>query len=180
MAIDYHIQSKPAGLTLGAIAKTRIAVQQQVLLLPTIKELKHAVPEPNAYECCRLAAIIFSLAVLFPIPNTYDVLQTLTRQLKSAVEIYSTALQEVKNGDEEHWDLLLWILVLGGIATLDKPERPWYVSELAFVAERLNGNVGWEDIENILKSHLWLESACGRSAIELWEEVEILAVPGVK
>jgi hypothetical protein len=81
MAIDHFLQGMPGCLTLGAIIRTRTAVQKHVMLLPTAEELKITTgPESNIYECCRLTAIIFSIAVLFPIPNTYDVLQTLVKR----------------------------------------------------------------------------------------------------
>ncbi|KAN0119293.1 hypothetical protein V8E51_001501 [Hyaloscypha variabilis] len=177
MAIDQHLQGNPAGLTLGAIAKTRIAVQQQILLLPTIIELTIASPGASVYECCRLSAIIFSVAVLFPIPNTYDVLQTLARQLKSAIKVMSIESAEFRDVDREYWKLLLWIRVLGGIAALDKPERSWYVAQLVILVENLEESTDWGAIEGILERYLWLDSTCGHSGRELWEEIECSTDP---
>ena len=65
--------------------------------------------------------------------------------------------------------VLLWMLVLGGIAASDKPERPWFVSQLALIVRRLD-ITEWGSIEDTLESFLWLESACGQGGRELWDE----------
>jgi hypothetical protein len=169
MAIDYHIQGTPGGLTLGKIAKTRIAIQKRVMLLPSAEELNiTTLSTPNTYECCRLTAIIFSVAVILPIPNTYDVLQTLVQRLKAAIEVSGT-----ESYGAECSEVLLWILVLGGIAALDKPERSWFVSQLALLVERLK--IDWAAAERILETFLWLEIACSSSGRRLWSEVLNLA-----
>jgi hypothetical protein len=165
MAIDYFIQGIPGSLTLGVIIKTRAAIQKHVMVLPTAEELNIVTSSrPSIYECCRLTAIIFSIAVIFPIPNTYDVLQTLVRHLKAAIESSG-----IESGSAECSGVSLWILVLGGIAALDKPEKPWFVSQLAFLAERLD--IDWAGTQHILETFLWLESACGASGLRLWSEV---------
>jgi hypothetical protein len=65
------------------------------------------------------------------------------------------------------------MLVLGGIASLDKPERVWFVERLARLAAMLD--VDWCEVKEILGTFLWLESACGDGGKELWGEVEGLA-----
>jgi hypothetical protein len=79
---------------------------------------------------------------------------------------------EYNGVDREYWELLLWILVLGGIAVLDKPERSWYVARLVILVENLEESTDWEAVEGILERYLWLDSACGHSGRELWEEIE--------
>jgi hypothetical protein len=114
---------------------------------------------------------------LFPIPNTYDVLQTLARQLKSAIKVMSIESAEFRDVDREYWKLLLWIRVLGGIAALDKPERSWYVAQLVILVENLEESTDWGAIEGILERYLWLDSACGHTGPELWEEIECSTDP---
>lgn len=173
MAIDHYLQGKPGGLTLGQIIRTRTGVQKRLLLLPTAEELNINITpssRPNLYECCRLTAMIFSVAVIFPIPNTYDVLQTLVRGLIASLEV-----TDIESHSVDCSGVLLWMLVLGGIAALGKPERPWFVSNLALVGvERLK--LDWDGVEAILKPFLWLESACSHGGRQLWDEVMSFAV----
>jgi Fungal specific transcription factor domain len=171
LAIDHYLQGKPGGLTLGQIVRTRTGIQKRLLLLPTAKELNisiNIVNKPscrsNLYECCHLTAMIFSIAVIFPIPSTYDVLQTLVRELIASLEV-----TDIESYSEDCSGVLLWMLVLGGIAALDKPERPWFVSNLVLSVERLK--LDWDGAEAILKTFLWLESACSPGGRQLWDEV---------
>jgi hypothetical protein len=67
-------------------------------------------------------------------------------------------------------DFFLWILVLGGIAALGKPERNWYVTRLARVVKKRH-LYGWDEVEEELLAFLWLDSACGPGGLRLWSEV---------
>jgi Fungal specific transcription factor domain len=167
MAIDHYLQGKPSGLTLGQIVRTRTGIQKQLLLLPTAKELKiKPSSRPNLYECCRLTAIMFSIAVIYPIPNTYNVLQALVRGLTASLEV-----MDIESHSVDYSGLLLWMLVLGGIAALEKPERPWFASNLALLSRRDDLRLDWNGAEDILKSFLWLQSACSPGGHQLWDEV---------
>ena len=66
--------------------------------------------------------------------------------------------------------VLLWILVMGGIAAFETGERMWYVQNLGAVAAVL-GIWGWEDVAEELGKYLWLESACDGGGRALWAEV---------
>jgi hypothetical protein len=108
------------------------------------------------------------VAVFFPILNTYDVLRTLAGQLKSAIEVISIESPEFNGVDREYWELLFWILVLAGIAALDKLERSWYVAQSVMLVGDLEQSTDWEAVEGIMESYLWLHSACGHSGRQLW------------
>lgn len=165
LAITYYLQGKPFSLGLGEINRTRLAVQHRLVLLPASEELS-TVPssKPNIYECCRLAALIFGVAVVYPIPNPHNVLLELVRRLKTAIECLDIGTFRTNLSG-----VLVWMLVLGGIAASDKPERPWFVSQLALIVRRLD-IIEWNSIEDTLESFLWLESACGQGGRELWDE----------
>lgn len=170
LAVDYYLQGNPLGLKLIEIARTQAAVQQRLLLLPTAEELgissflSKPKPKPNIYECCRLTFLIYSVAVVFPVPNSHSVLQELVRRLTVVMGIL-----DIRTFGVELGGVLLWMLVLGGIAALDTPERHWFTWQLAWIVRRLDRD-DWEGVEDILGSFLWLDSACGQGGRLLWSE----------
>jgi hypothetical protein len=166
IAIDHYLKGKPDCLTVGVIARTRTAIQKRLLLLPPDDELS-VIPlsNPCLYEACRLTGLIFGVAVVFPIPHTYDVLRTLSQRLKASIEkfeIFGPKSLKVQY-------VLMWMLIIGGIAALDKAERPWFVSELVTLVRALE--IDWNSVEGILEGFLWLESACSAGGELLWSEV---------
>jgi hypothetical protein len=166
IAIEHYINGKPDALTVGVIARTRTAIQKRLLLLPPDDEL-NVIPLlcPYLYEACRLTGLIFGIAVVFPIPNTYEMLRILSQRLKASIEKYD--IYRSKSFEVQH--IFLWMLMLGGIASLDKAERPWFVTQLARLVRILC--IDWNSVEKILESFLWLESACGSGGQLLWSEV---------
>ncbi|CZS99106.1 uncharacterized protein RAG0_07577 [Rhynchosporium agropyri] len=120
-AIQHYLDGEPKGLTLEVILRTRYDVQHRILSLPPITDLP-VLEFPFTYEACRLGGLIYSIAVLLPIPNSYLVLKELVQQLQTAIE-----MSRLESPGGIHADIHLW---LGGIAALDKPERYWYVREL--------------------------------------------------
>jgi hypothetical protein len=164
-ALDYYHRGKSGGLSLAVITKTKWALQQQLLLLPPAQELhKTPLSKLSFYECCRLTLHIFGLAVVFiDTSDAFSHLQTLVTRLKTWLErLY------VYGYGTDSADLLLWMLIIGGIAALGKPERPWFTSRLAIVLHRLN--ITWDDAQEILERFLWQKNACGTEGRELWSE----------
>jgi len=166
IAIDHYLKGEPDGLTVGEIARTRTAIQKRLLLLPSDEEFS-IIPlfSPCLYEACRLTALIFGIAVAFPIPKTYAMLRTLSLRLKESIEKSEIS----RSTSSEVLHVFLWMLILGGIAALDKAERPWFVSQLITLVRILE--IDWDGVEEILESFLWLESACGSGGRLLWSEV---------
>lgn len=174
MAIDYYLKGEPAGLTLGAIAKIRTAAQHRILSLPLSVELQDSfVFSPHIYEACRTTALIYGIAVIFPISNACNLLQDLTQRLRASLTYF--IMDDCGSGLS---DVYLWMLVLGGIAASDGPERPWFAMQLGNFAMTYRMR-DWSAVQEILKPFLWLESACGAGGRNLWMEtmVEIRTKP---
>ncbi|CAG8253481.1 unnamed protein product [Penicillium salamii] len=118
------------------------------------------------YEACRLAALIFGVGVLFPIPAQNTPLHRLARLIQavlhqpSASELWSSPATRLP---------LLWILTLGGIAASDTPERVWYTSALRNVMSKTNIQT-WPNLKAVLESMLWYDAACDAAAETLWFE----------
>jgi hypothetical protein len=170
MAFDDYIQGRPDGLTFEKTLRAKAAVQKRFLLLPTSAELNITpLAKAGFYESCRLTAIIFSIASFYPLPNTYAALQIAIQRLKSTI-----ILSDIESYGAERSGVLLWILVLGGIAALDKPERSWFVSQLARLVQILM--IEWEEAEGVLETFLWFEIACSPGGRLLWDEALNLGV----
>ncbi|KAE9373670.1 hypothetical protein N431DRAFT_465948 [Stipitochalara longipes BDJ] len=186
LAIRHYLLRAPGSLTLGQIARTRTAVQKRLLLVPSSEELNTSThPKADSetdggkvnveiYECCRLAAMIFNVAVIAPIPDTYDVLQIYVSHLKSTLLCSGLLVQmsTFRRGSSDLQGFLLWVLVMGGIASLEKEEREWFVQQLKEVKEMTG--MQWEEVREGMERYLWDESACGEGGKELWGEIEVL------
>lgn len=118
-------------------------------------------------EICRLAMVIYSIGVTFPLIGIGDTLATLAKQLhlKLQDELFLDSWPLLENGDI----LCLWIIMMGGIAAATKSLRHFFVKSLAEVMY-CSHNVQWRRVEEKLRMLLWLDSACNPAGIELWNE----------
>lgn len=120
------------------------------------------------YEACRLAALIFGVGVLFPIPAQNTPLHRLARLIQAvlhqpnASELWSSPATRLP---------LIWILTLGGIAASDTPERVWYTSALRDIMYRTNITT-WPSLKAVLESMLWYDAACDAAGEALWFECQ--------
>jgi hypothetical protein len=77
IAIDYYLDGETGCLTIEALANGRSAIQRRLLSLATAEDIDRSFParltSPDIYETCRLAALIYGVAVVYPISNSYNV-----------------------------------------------------------------------------------------------------------
>lgn len=164
--IDLHHRGVEPISDMTLFMDRRNAIQHRLMSLPTDEELASGeVSSPRMYESVRLAGIIFSAAVTFPMPPYQGIFRRLAGRLK-------TVLEESKL--DKCWQLypktLLWVLILGGIAALNSEERSWYVRTLAVISQSL-GILEWEDVVEEMVPYLWLDSACDTGGRMLWAAV---------
>ncbi|PYH43923.1 Zn(II)2Cys6 transcription factor domain-containing protein [Aspergillus saccharolyticus JOP 1030-1] len=118
------------------------------------------------YEACRLALMIYSVGVIFPIPPVGSPLPLLALRLRE--ELCTSSYFE-KDASEADDGLLAWIIVMGGIAALGTEERPWFAQRLASVANAISAS-SWSILRAQLKLFPWLACACDNAGERLWEE----------
>lgn len=150
---------------LAVLIDRRNLVQHNLMSLPTADELEYGeVSSVYLYEAVRYAAIIYSVAVTFPLPPMTGVYEKLTSLLKAVLE---------ESRLDICWTIypktLLWILVLGGIASSVTLDRSWYVKNLAAVSAALN-ILQWDDAVQELGQYLWLERTCDAGGRSVWLE----------
>ncbi|KAL4948980.1 hypothetical protein BDW69DRAFT_175378 [Aspergillus filifer] len=120
------------------------------------------------YEIFRLATFIYSVGVVLPLPAQSTPIaklaELLHNTLRSAPYLslwYAPQAQPV----------LLWILMLGGIAATDTPYREWYVQTLWKVVHN-NRIASYNDLKCYLALIAWYPVACDRPGMDLWEDLQ--------
>jgi len=164
--IDCHCRGVTIIADLTQFIDKRNAVQHQLMSLPSGDTLTpEEVKSTSLYESIRLATMIYSAAVTFPLPPLTGIFHRLACLLREVLE---------KSKFDSCWQssskALLWMLVLGGIAASGTNERSWYVQNLLTVSTALALSE-WAQVSIELGSHLWLESACDSAGRNLWMEV---------
>lgn len=164
--IDCHCRGIRPISDIALYIDSRNAVQHRLMSLVTADELGVAdITSACLYESIRHAAIIYSAAVTFPVPSYTGIFGQLGSWLRGILE---------ESKVDMCWQLfpkaLLWVLVLGGIASSGTAERTWYVQNIAAVTAALKLD-DWPEISRELENYLWLESSCDTGGQLLWTEV---------
>lgn len=167
MIIDCHCRGVKHISDMTQFIDRRNTVQHQLISLPSGEELApKEVGSTNIYESVRIATMIYSAAVTFPLPPSTGIFHRLACTLRDVLETSRS-----DSGWRSSPKGLLWILVLGGIAASGTTERSWYVKVLSTICTGLELST-WSQISEELENFLWLESACDIAGRSLWMEVE--------
>ena len=166
-----YLRKDPYLSDMAVLADKRNFTQHALMSLPPKADIDAGANSIfPLYEPCRLAAIIFSLIVVFPIPASTAPFAELGRRLREALTD-----QDFRQIWPKSSRLVLWILFMGGIAAVNSEhDRNWYVSVLERVAGRSLKIDSWTGIKAVLEDHLWLEEINENDGKTLWREVELL------
>jgi hypothetical protein len=128
-----------------------------------------SLPRANGiYECCRLSAILFATAALFPMPRFTGVPQRLVKEIRQCFDQIGLVVL-VSEGARSFF---VWVLMLAGIAAEGLPERQWAEETLVVLLKVTADRVTrWSEIKEIVESFLWMEFACDRGAMKLWDNI---------
>jgi hypothetical protein len=152
LAVDDYVESRPEAQGLGIIADERNFAHHSLLSLTPNEKADVVEQECPLYELCRLAAIIYSLAIVFPLPVTTAPFTKLGLQVGK---------QMSKPTVHARWtevpQLMLWITVMAAIASIGSSERSWYVSILGRFIGRLKMG-SWAEMKEHLRDFLWFGS----------------------
>ncbi|KAI1607917.1 hypothetical protein EDD37DRAFT_670367 [Exophiala viscosa] len=164
-ALDHHARGGSTAPELVDLIEARNASQHRLLSnLPERVDLTDA--ESCVQQATRLATLIFSDMVVFPLPPTQRVKPRLARNLIDILE----ACDLLRCWDL-HGQVLMWALTLGAIAASFTPERIWYVDQLKYRC-----SVWSVDelplLESICSKFLWWGEVCGGPVLTLWSEVQ--------
>lgn len=165
MGIEQYLIGQPDGLSLAEIARARGTCQNRLLSLAPPSDVTLICPKMacGIYEAVKWTAWIYGIAVIFPIPRSFNAFKELAQRQRTAIELW-----EIDSHEGNASELLLWMLMLGGIAVLDQPEGAWFVDRLVGCSLSLDIQ-DWAGVEEVMGKFLWLSSACGPSGRYLWK-----------
>ena len=130
------------------------------------------VPAAATLEVLRLATLIYSNLVIFPLGYALGVPFMLATKLRSTLALEHHRIYEP--------ELELWILTMGSIGCAGlryaphdasgKELKQWYGVRLQKIARHIcNGK--WERFIEVLEGYMWLDVVCRRYASEVWREM---------
>lgn len=139
------------------------------------------------YELSRICALVFQIVTLLPnLHSVQPVTMAYADRLKDIL-IYCKSSLRSREGNIDH-DLLLWATILGAWLTQGMSMRSWFIEHLAseIIPLAVRDNLSelyespgksWELVRNKATRFLWLDSECDSPCKEIWEEVELSAMP---
>lgn len=150
-----------------ALTSKRNSVHHALFSLPTIDEMELLTMDQRImYESCRVAALIYDLSIIFPVPPSAGVVAKLVAMSQSTLE---TMRLEFMLGAGAK--ICTWVLFMAGSAAESMSgERAWFVERLrvVLVSEAI---YDWITVREMLNSFLWMSSAMDDAAIRLWDEI---------
>jgi hypothetical protein len=147
----------------------RNLIQHQLLSLPSADKISGiSLQDKQVYELYRISGIIYSIGVMFPLPDHTTPLTYLSLTLKHHLQVCHLNLYLSLTG---LIDIFLWAITMGGVAATGTHERAWFVKSLKMqaVAAQLSQ---WSDLKQSLKRILWFDSACDKAGQQLWSEAQ--------
>ena len=126
---------------------------------------------------CRLAGLIYSDVVLFPLPVTTGARPRLAGELRLAMDefdklgAHSPVVDNEGHATGDDHLLVMWTLVLGGLASLDTPDKQYFVQKLREYVERVPYVSEWRAFSELMDSYLWWNYILEEPASGLWMEV---------
>ncbi|KAJ9613538.1 hypothetical protein H2200_003480 [Cladophialophora chaetospira] len=158
---NQHVSAGSQGVIFPSMPST-----EDLTTLRTLIEhrLLSFVPDPDdRFELlAHTAAMIFMHGVVFPLPNRSP-MQMLIQRLVDGFQDLQLHLREL-----EEQRFLLWVLMMGAMATSDaEAERLFFVERLAVLIGQV-GISSWEDLKTVLSGYLWVDWGCDAGAKAVW------------
>jgi len=170
-SVQSFVDGVPQEVNLAVFCDKRNLLQWSLLSIPSGKDLPESSQPRPIYEATRLAMMIYSLAVIFPLPPQTSPIPILVGELRTALQ--NPGLRSSWLSTHQARRLLIWILFVGGIAARDVPEdRSWFISVLRGLTAKENRVIKFEDLKrDVLSRILWLDQSCDNAGRLFWAEI---------
>lgn len=166
-ALDQYSRNATGAPDIADLLKARNTVQHA--LLSAASRGSGSDSRRTIYEkLCRLAALIFSDMVIFPIPPAQGLKSRLAKMLQSTLERV-----DQEPATSIHSRLLVWITMMGAIASASTAYHCWYLQRLHSQLLQLK-LTSWRDLRELCAKHLWWSPVCDVPGRSIFDIVSIL------
>lgn len=133
-------------------------------------------------DICRWAALIYSDMVLFPLPASAGVKPRLASAMREAIERFETVsinddLIRSTLFSPGASNVLLWALMLGGLASIFTKHNVWYTRTLARHLSMSPRELDWPAFKDVMSSFLWWDYIFEEPGARLWWEARLCCLP---
>ena len=168
--IEHTLLKPDARLDLTELIKASFSLQYQLLSSAFVVEedLGDAPIKGNddLGEAFLLGAIIYMKEIIRELTSSGTDSSIIVSKLKNSLNLVNTS-QTAPNSSS----LLLWLLVTGGLASVDNSmNRTLFVSHLVRLRRKFDFD-GWADVKERLERVLWVGKVLDKAGNLLWEEV---------
>jgi hypothetical protein len=169
--ISAYVDGLAINLDLSLICDQRNLIMHTLMSLPSAAIAGEFMAASSIYETTRLAAILYGIGVIFPLPTSSAPFEVVVRKLLAALR-------------EGEWvryrripqlsQLELWVLTIGGIASewkmpVERSHCKSLIRQLLGDKSRFPAFVDYK--HTVLKPILWLDVACDAAGERLWNEI---------
>jgi hypothetical protein len=143
----------------------RSDAHHRVMSLSSLANIKDELDDAigQLYECLRLCTVMFSCAVIFPLPTDDDWPRELCTQLREVMHQLSAC-----GCYGPHAEAVKWCLLMASMTGLEYEHRDEYLARLG---SHLNEDDDWTALQNIGSWFIWSNIACNDGAKRLWQDL---------
>jgi len=169
--ISAYVDGLAINLDLPLVCDQRNLIMHTLMSLPPAAIAGGCMAASSIYETTRLAAILYGIGVIFPLPSLSAPFNVLVRNLQ-------VAFQEGEWARYRHIphlsQLELWVLTIRGIASewnmpVERSYSITLIRQLLGDKPRFPSFVEFK--HTVLKPILWLDVACDAAGERLWNEI---------
>jgi len=115
-------------------------------------------------KCLRYGLSLYMFIIHGPTYYSHvNILNALVLQLEYHIDTLSSSV-------EQQDSLLVWLLLMGAVASISTNESQWFLGRAATISIKLRLQ-SWDDVKTHLKRVLWLETSTQVLFQQIWEEI---------
>ena len=123
--------------------------------------------DDSIYNIVRLATLIYSDLVLFPLGDSISIKPRLAYDLRKALEFLLAGNDTMS---QEENDLITWCTTMGAIAAYGSVHQEWYVERLALALREDDHLVDWILFQTLMSHYLWWDHVLQPRCRDVWSE----------